>query len=176
MEQLLESYDQKSDNEEEFTKEQNNIDPKCEICMIEKYKYRCPACEVIFGIWLIVKIRTCSIQCCQQHKQDLGCSGSRSKTNYIDLSEFSENTLLNGMCTGELVNSHSDYRFLEEVNRLSDNAKRGLGKVPSFCNMNELPRRLQFLAMNARQKGVFFRFMPPMMSKRKNNTSYYDTT
>merc|ERR1711881_684519 len=74
----------------------------CEMCCKEAAKYTCPACRK----------RTCSLACVNDHKQKFACSGSRDKTEFVAVNEFTNINLLN------------DYRFLEEVARVSDNAKR----------------------------------------------------
>lgn len=96
-----------------MTSEEPSNDPttsktaKCEMCNQNEYKYKCPRCL----------IKTCSLACCRQHKQEQNCNGERDKTKFVDKEEFDERLLL------------SDYRFLEEQSRLVDNLQRTLEQV-----------------------------------------------
>lgn len=72
----------------------------CHICKKES-KYRCPRCHC----------RTCSLECCLQHKSESDCNGKRDRVAYVPLHEFTDSTLA------------SDYYFLEDAI-----AKRERGK------------------------------------------------
>lgn len=72
----------------------------CQICKKES-KYRCPRCHC----------RTCSLECCLQHKSESDCDGKRDRVAYVPLHEFTDSTLT------------SDYYFLEDAI-----AKRERGK------------------------------------------------
>ncbi|CEF68968.1 Zinc finger, HIT-type domain-containing protein [Strongyloides ratti] len=50
----------------------------CQICNVEKYKYRCPKCQY----------KTCSLICCKQHKEEYNCDGI--KPPFVPISKFSE--------------------------------------------------------------------------------------
>uniref|UniRef100_A0A0K0DYL4 HIT-type domain-containing protein n=1 Tax=Strongyloides stercoralis TaxID=6248 RepID=A0A0K0DYL4_STRER len=50
----------------------------CQVCNIEKHKYRCPKCQY----------KTCSLVCCKQHKEEYNCDGI--KPPFIPISKFSE--------------------------------------------------------------------------------------
>lgn len=90
---------------------------ECTQCHVSAHKYRCPACDT----------RTCSLACSQAHKQASGCTGKRSRTDMVTLSDFTERQLL------------SDYKFLEEAARLNDVAKRSGVPRPA----TQLPHGLQ---------------------------------
>ena len=80
-------------------------------------RYRCPACDT----------HTCSLACTKAHKQATGCTGKRSRTDMVTLSDFTERQLL------------SDYKFLEEAARLNDVAQRSGVPRPA----RQLPHGLQ---------------------------------
>ena len=90
---------------------------ECSQCHVGAHKYRCPACD----------IRTCSLGCTKAHKQATGCTGKRSRTDMVTLSDFTERQLL------------SDYKFLEEAARLNDVAQRSGVPRPA----RQLPHGLQ---------------------------------
>ena len=77
----------------------------CQICQINDAIYCCPRCS----------IRTCSLSCCQKHKQMSNCNGKRDRTSYISLTKFTDDDL------------RSDFHFLEDVLHTSERVKR-LGK------------------------------------------------
>lgn len=91
-------------DDEEVAEKKANM---CEICLKNESKYKCPRCLM----------KTCSLNCCRQHKVNTGCSGEREKTRYVEKEEFGESLLLN------------DYRFLEEQSRLIDNLQRNIDQV-----------------------------------------------
>lgn len=88
------------------------------------HKYRCPACDT----------RTCSLACTKAHKQATGCTGKRSRTDMVTLSDFTERQLL------------SDYKFLEEAARLNDVAQRSGVPRPA----RQLPHGLQIFVDQVR--------------------------
>lgn len=75
---------------------------KCEICENNPHKYKCPRCSY----------KTCSLVCCNKHKETMNCTGMRDKTKFLKKDEFNEMALL------------SDYRFLEESSNIIDAAHR----------------------------------------------------
>lgn len=78
------------------------IDSLCQICIKNKFKYKCPRCS----------LKTCSLECCRTHKTNTGCTGQRDKTKFVSKEEFNESHLIN------------DYRFLEEQSRIIDAYQR----------------------------------------------------
>lgn len=58
----------------------------CEECKEKPSKYKCPGCSV----------RSCSLDCVKAHKQRASCSGKRSQTHFVPLSQFDDNLLLSG--------------------------------------------------------------------------------
>ena len=90
---------------------------QCHQCHEHAHRYRCPACD----------IRTCSLACTKAHKQEKTCTGKRSRTEMVNLSDFTERQLL------------SDYKFLEEAARLHDVAQRSEAPRPA----RQLPLGLQ---------------------------------
>lgn len=74
----------------------------CAICKDEIAVYRCPGCYE----------RTCSLECCIEHKQKSGCNGKRNKVGFVPLNRFNDTTL------------SSDYHFLEDVLAKSERGKR----------------------------------------------------
>jgi hypothetical protein len=60
------------------------------VCNEDSTKYKCPGCQA----------RTCSLACCEKHKQDSGCSGRRDRLAYVKLKEFDDKALMSGMARG----------------------------------------------------------------------------
>ncbi|XP_028402138.1 box C/D snoRNA protein 1-like [Dendronephthya gigantea] len=120
--------------------------PFCNSCGSSDSKYRCPRCDAV----------SCSLACVKKHKVLNSCSGQRDKTKYINKSEYNEQNLL------------SDYRLLEETNRVVDNAQRDHKRKKQFFSSN-----VKRLRVEAAKKGVNLRLMPVSFQKRKENTSFF---
>ncbi|KAL4219470.1 Box C/D snoRNA protein 1 [Mactra antiquata] len=118
----------------------------CEVCSETVAKYRCPACE----------IETCCLKCVNQHKQQNDCDGQRDKTTYVSVNQFTDINLL------------SDYRFLEEGGRKTNNACRD-----NLKRKHNMPNFLKELEKQANKRNVKLRLMPYPMSRRKNNSTIY---
>jgi len=74
------------------------------------------------------------------------------------LTQFSESQLV------------EDYHFLEEVNSASIDAKKG--KPKDFKAF--VPNHLKSLFKECQDRKIDLRIMPPVMSKRKNNSTIFD--
>jgi hypothetical protein len=58
----------------------------CETCKVEKYKYKCPACQ----------FKSCSLKCIKLHKEKLNCTGERDPTKFVKKKQYSELNLTEG--------------------------------------------------------------------------------
>lgn len=121
---------------------------QCHQCHEHAHRYRCPACDM----------RTCSLACTKAHKQAKACTGKRSRTEMVTLSDFTERQLL------------SDYKFLEEAARLHDVAQRSEAPRPA----RQLPLGLQNFVDEAQRRGIKYELLPPGMQRRKQNSSRFD--
>lgn len=74
----------------------------CQECNKNASKYRCPRCL----------FRSCSLECSRGHKQRLGCSGQRSKTHFVPVSEMGDKQV------------EEDANFLETLKDKVDAAER----------------------------------------------------
>ncbi|KAJ3174836.1 hypothetical protein HDU87_006628 [Geranomyces variabilis] len=131
-------------------------DPSCQVCSLNEHKYKCPGCGV----------QSCSLDCSKAHKLNTGCSGQRSKTHYIKLSEFTPNDMT------------SDYVLLEDAYRTADNAARDNKRLPQPSSNNphqRLTPRQSLLSRQCTYNGTTLRFMPKGMKRREQNQSMYVT-
>ncbi|GJP83629.1 hypothetical protein CLOP_g13757 [Closterium sp. NIES-67] len=122
----------------------------CSQCQQEPAKYRCPGCAAA----------TCSVPCVKAHKAANGCTGKRNRAEFVPIAKFDDNQLV------------SDLRFLEDALVQYDVAKRTrmtLG-VRYEAQVGKHWHRMQ---ETARQRGVQLLLMPPGMSKRKANKTYF---
>jgi len=121
----------------------------CEVCGKHESKYRCPGCSMC----------SCCAECVMEHKRTKGCNGKRQRTAFVERQ---------GMSAGML---RSDLRFLEDVARESEQAKRrrigGRGR-------DRLSRRTQLLLAAAKKRDVKVLLLPPGMSRRQANSSFFD--
>ncbi|KAL6179188.1 hypothetical protein ACLB2K_050704 [Fragaria x ananassa] len=124
----------------------------CEECKAKPSKYKCPGCS----------IRSCSLPCVKAHKSRTSCSGKRSQTHFVPISQMDDNLLL------------SDYNLLEEVKRVADSAQRLRNKLCKY-NHFRLPFFLKCLRNAAYSRRTKLLFLPPGMSKRDTNQTRYDT-
>ena len=61
-------------------------------------KYKCPKCS----------IKSCSLECVKNHKENYSCDGLRDKVKYVGLKKFTDMDIVN------------DYRLMEEVSQQVD--------------------------------------------------------
>ncbi|KAL5553483.1 hypothetical protein UlMin_040884 [Ulmus minor] len=123
----------------------------CEECKSNPSKYKCPGCS----------IRSCSLPCVKSHKQRTGCTGKKSHTHFVPISQFDDNQLI------------SDYNLLEEVKRVAESAQRMRNKLCRYNNF-KLPFNLRSLRNAASSRRTKLLFHPSGMSKREKNQSRYD--
>eukprot|EP01024_Parvocaulis_polyphysoides_P015400 TRINITY_DN16719_c0_g2_i2.p1 TRINITY_DN16719_c0_g2~~TRINITY_DN16719_c0_g2_i2.p1 ORF type:complete len:261 (-),score=23.25 TRINITY_DN16719_c0_g2_i2:62-844(-) len=123
------------------TKSVNNNNT-CQICEQSDWKYKCPGCDT----------RTCSLDCCNTHKEQKNCNGKRKRSTYVPMNQFSDDLIV------------KDYKFLQETVDTKERAKR--------CKtQNRYWRANKHLKNLARNKGIDLHFMPAESTKRKQNTT-----
>lgn len=118
----------------------------CQVCAKAEAKYKCPRCGHA----------TCSVACVKAHKATASCSGKRDRTAYVDVSAFTENNLV------------SDISLLEEAGTAA-NARVKI-------DLRRVPQHLKSMQRLAQRKGIRLSIMPPVMTKRKENTTHMDRT
>ncbi|KAI8081370.1 uncharacterized protein BX664DRAFT_340227 [Halteromyces radiatus] len=121
----------------------------CQVCNEQPSKYKCPRCD----------IRSCSVICVKQHKQTQSCSGERSKTHYVSMKDYNESNMM------------SDYVYLEDMSRQSDNVIRSRLKEKKLIGPAE--HRLKMVVKHAREMGIIYDMLPAGMSRRKANQTNY---
>ncbi|XP_021730204.1 box C/D snoRNA protein 1-like [Chenopodium quinoa] len=124
----------------------------CEECNSKEFKYKCPACFR----------RTCSLPCVNSHKQLSGCTGKKSLSQIIPLSQFDDSTLL------------SDYNLLEDVKRVAESAQRMRVKLCGYHPQFRLPFHLKALRTAVARKGTKLLLLPAGMAKREKNQTRYN--
>lgn len=120
----------------------------CSVCSTSESKYTCPGCGR----------KTCSLTCVQEHKITFTCNGKRDRTNFVKRGDLSYKTLV------------SDYKLLEEIERIDDVARRSQPPAPR----RQLPAYLKSLVYQAKCRNVTLHLVAPGMKKRKENTTRYD--
>ncbi|XP_023945811.1 box C/D snoRNA protein 1 [Bicyclus anynana] len=122
----------------------------CEVCGGKDAIYTCPKCEV----------KTCCLECVRIHKKELTCDGTRDRTKFIYMKDFTDTDLL------------SDYRLLEECARFVYAVKRDEKK--RFTRIDKgLPLHLHKLRLAARQRGTVLQFIAQNFTRHKINTTKY---
>ncbi|KAL3815040.1 hypothetical protein ACJIZ3_016308 [Penstemon smallii] len=123
----------------------------CEECKKKPSKYKCPGCS----------LRTCSLPCVNAHKQRTACTGKRSLSDVVPISQFDDNLLL------------SDYNMLEEVKRMAESSQRMRAKLCGYTQFR-LPFPLKSLRNAAASRRTKLLFHSKGMSKRETNRTYYN--
>ena len=113
----------------------------------ELAKYCCPKCSA----------NSCSLKCVKEHKAKDGCDGVRDKTEFIKLKDFSENNLV------------SDFRFLENVKSVSENAKRQRLVAP-----DPRLRQVKQVSKMSFKRNIVNKLLPTQFERSKRNTNSYD--
>ncbi|PRP77194.1 hypothetical protein PROFUN_13380 [Planoprotostelium fungivorum] len=88
-----------------------------------------------------------------EHKVEKQCDGVRKVNHYIPLKQFTDNNIID------------DYTFLESVNR-------AVVKVGD----DHVPFRMKQLKIQCLKRGIFLHLMPKDMTKRKKNTTLYESS
>ncbi|EGC38018.1 hypothetical protein DICPUDRAFT_17925, partial [Dictyostelium purpureum] len=148
----LEQDDDNTNNEDDRDNNEDDEPPKkvikigdiCQVCNLEKSKYKCPGCSILF----------CSLICSNKHKIDNNCNGIRKDNHYIPLNKFKDSDIVN------------DFNFLEKINRVNENGKTILSN--SFIKFKA--KHLQEFAF---KKDINLYIMPKEMSRHKENTTTF---
>ncbi|XP_043086223.1 box C/D snoRNA protein 1 [Puntigrus tetrazona] len=119
----------------------------CDVCSTKEAKYRCPSCMK----------HTCSLACVKQHKMAWGCCGVRDKTAFVPLTDLNELSLL------------SDYRFLEDTARLSQQSDRD----GVLLSGQRYPKEGMWMIRKARAVKVTLRFLPKLFSRHRENSTIF---
>ena len=141
------------ESDEEPREKKRKVLPECQICEKCESKYTCPGCSVKY----------CSLDCFKNHKSTSGCTGKRDVTKYLDVKDFNDNHL------------KSDYNFLENLDEqtIHWSRMREREKIDSHSYQFHHPK-VKEIQYKAIQKGIRMELMPIGMSKRQQNTTYYN--
>lgn len=96
-----------------------------------------------------------SLICVKKHKSEHSCSGIRDKAAFIAREDFDDNVMM------------SDYSFLENAGRLADT-------VSNKNSRKQLRTQAMLLLKNSQHSGVRLHLMPVGLSKRTENSSWYN--
>ncbi|GAX16373.1 hypothetical protein FisN_27Lu121 [Fistulifera solaris] len=139
-------------------------DPSCQAAAI----YQCPRCQ----------FRSCSLRCCQAHKQSSKCNGKRDRTQFLPMNQMSDATLT------------SDYFFLEDVmrqvkkprfapamhNKTEPATHPLLQQVDHMDRFQRLPQhypqKVRKLVQAAGSRGTRIMIQPSGLSRHQENRSY----
>ena len=157
----------------------------CEECNKAVSVYRCPRCSR----------RTCSLVCCQEHKNRTGCCGKRDRTAYLRKENMNNSTLQSDFLFLEdvLRTVHGSKRFVKEIGAHSNPSagKPQLLKTTENNNNNDndddqnqrQPKRMAHtplspkwrrLVESAENHGITLLLMPAGMHRHDTNTSHYN--
>ncbi|EPB84688.1 hypothetical protein HMPREF1544_08561 [Mucor circinelloides 1006PhL] len=135
----------------QLTEEEIKKAKLCQICQEKDWIYTCPRCLT----------HTCSLKCVKQHKKEAPCSGERDKTAYVPLQKYTETHMM------------SDYTYLEDVSRQSDNITRSRMETNRDLKVKSAENRAKAFSKVANQLGIHYSSLPVGMSRNKLNQSNY---
>eukprot|EP00037_Helgoeca_nana_P021027 m.210629 g.210629 ORF g.210629 m.210629 type:complete len:352 (+) comp25491_c0_seq1:11-1066(+) len=126
---------------------------KCCMCKVAP-RYRCPGCAR----------RTCSLDCCKQHKVKFECNGKRARSQFAaSVREMNDASLL------------GDYYLMEDASRLVGGSNRGRPeKRQRNTKAKQLPFKLKKLVQAVEKQQGTLLIMPEEFERRKVNKSYFD--
>ena len=111
-------------------------------------KYKCPECGR----------RTCSLACSNAHKQKFDCAGTKVRTKFVSMKDFSLNTV------------NSDVSLITNIARETNAAHKEIMKLSKF----DTRKRFAYLLTRCREQAISLRVLPKCMSRHLNNASYFD--
>jgi hypothetical protein len=117
------------------------------------------------------------LDCSKKHKIEANCDGKRKILHYIPLDKFTDANIQDGKYHPLLkrITMLLDYQFLDNVTKTVDNAKRQKLSHNNGRGENKLSYSLKQLVHQATKKNISLQIMPTGMSKRKANTTFFDT-
>lgn len=144
-----------NENEMNLNQDDNDIVPerptreKCEVCNQAEHKYKCPNCSM----------KTCSLQCCKQHKIEKSCDGKYHYEKFIRASEMDEKLL------------RKDLTYLHDMLQESEKTKK---KLSTLKTQEQL--RFKLLKIYSQKlHDIKLKIAPQIMSKHRENLSFYHT-
>lgn len=146
----------------------------CSICLVEEFKYTCPACQA----------KTCSVVCVKRHKLRSECSGAVDPSKYVPHKELASDSAL--------VNR--DYNYLLNFERSIELGKADIKNSAknvfkrSYTQPNKKPRynapndprvasvnaKFASPATSVKRENTLVIQLPPGMSRATQNKSGYD--
>ena len=101
-------------------------DKLCFVCQKNNFKYVCPAC----------KRRTCCVECSKKHKEMTGCTGKKTRSEFIGLSDMNDNTMM------------EDYKFLMSQQELIADSRFLFSRVAKPKFVIEMQKKNKKLKQN----------------------------
>ncbi|RWS29428.1 box C/D snoRNA protein 1-like protein [Leptotrombidium deliense] len=121
----------------------------CIICGNRVSKYKCPACEA----------KTCSLNCCKDHKIEFSCDGVRNRISFKRMVDYDQSQFLD------------DYFFLEDAERTIDSLRRDKRQIVK--SLDTLPPWLKKLIYEAKMRRIRLKLLPAGFKRRLNNKTTY---
>mmetsp|Transcript_21165 Transcript_21165/g.36370 ORF Transcript_21165/g.36370 Transcript_21165/m.36370 type:complete len:438 (+) Transcript_21165:399-1712(+) len=155
---------------------------KCESCILNDAKYKCPKCSA----------SSCSLECVRKHKVEKSCPGKRDRTEYVSKKEYTEQ------------HWNSDLGFIQDAHTIVASVKKSKNALPvsspeAISGNEELPvlvsasdkskkssivhlhpskrqlKQRKILVDVLKQRGILFDSLPEIFSKRKRNNTHIRT-
>ena len=122
---------------------------KCQVCLKNPFKYKCPRCAV----------KSCSLTCVNSHKSATKCTGIPDKVAFVDMKTFNVQQL------------KKDTSYLTDV---IDAVNRNSKKYAYNYVQQKIEGRLKQLRKICKDKrGCFLRIGPTIFAASQKNKSFY---
>ena len=118
----------------------------CQVCGSAEAQYTCPRC----------RLRTCSLACVRRHKEESGCSGTKPRTDYVDLPRMTADTLARDCQFLDKI--ACDTSHMHEIANRMEKAKKPQPKLKRECS----------------SRGITIRFLPRESSRARENQTFVD--
>lgn len=123
---------------------------KCEICLKNLAKYKCPACSV----------KTCSLKCVNAHKEKTKCKGIPDRVAFVDLKKFNEQKL------------HKDISFLTDmIDAVNRNTKKYAYDYGPPLKIESRLKQLRNICK--KHRNIALRLAPAIFAACQKNKSMY---
>jgi hypothetical protein len=125
--------------------------------------------------------------CSKKHKKDIDCSGKRARSQFLNVSQMTDNDLLQGMCYGPA--SHfvlkincctalipifvADVLLLTDAQKTTQVANKVANQIPQG-KVKGVSKKHRVLQQEARRFNIHVQFLPAFMKRHQENTTYFD--
>lgn len=129
-----------------------DIQKLCSVCFSLPHKYKCPGCSILY----------CCLNCYKSHMGP-NCTGKTIPTKFVSLKSYNAKNL------------SKDFDYLSDMLNCSNKVKKKLSILEENLSKQKELMRYKILRMNAKKRNVNITFAPSIISRHRENISFYFT-